>query len=133
MNKWNEHLTASNRIITVASVYAYSGGKTTYYSYAYKVDGQFYFESTSGRNISRQKLDSGSIENFIVVVSGSDPTIHCILWNQKMKDDIKLGTIFNRNITRETIKDYTVGIGLSPRGEIDSEKQIKYLNDYSNN
>jgi len=132
MHQWNNHLTSPNRIVTLASVYEYSGSGTIYYYYVYKIGDKYFFSSTGALNVNKVKLDNGNVENFIVVVSGTDQTIHCILWNRKIDENIKLGTTFDLNISKETIKDFTIGIGLSPRGEMNIEEEELYLRKYNN-
>ena len=126
MNKWQSHLNSPGRIITNAFVYDYyEVGKNNneYFEYVYKVGNDYYFESTSGENVNKVQLKNGEIERFIVVVSKEDPTIHCILWNRKPKSDVKLGAKLDLNVDEETIKDFTVRIGLSPRAKIDKDKE----------
>ncbi|WNJ17728.1 hypothetical protein [Pontibacter sp. G13] len=123
MKKWQSYLNSPDRIITTVTVYDYVSNKGSYYYYyyVYKAFGDFYFEKTTGRNISRNKLDKGEPQTFVAVVSGKDPTIHCILWNRKFKQENILGVELNLDVDSTVIRYYTRGIGLSPRGSIDPE------------
>ncbi|WP_321516896.1 hypothetical protein [Marinifilum fragile] len=130
MYKWNNHLNSDERIITLATFYEShpSGGTKSVsnsFSYFYNVNGKYYFESVVVDYIDKSEVGNGDKVQFIAVVSKKDPTIHCIIWNKKLNIQQPIGKIFNYKIDKETIQYYTMQIGLSPRGRLDSEKEIR--------
>ena len=129
-NKWQKHLNSKNRTITYCYVYDYSSSSNStavYYDYVYKVENQFYYESTSGRNVNKLDLEKGKIQVFTLVASNTDPSIHCVIWSQKHKYNNQYGEKLDIKLTPEIIKKFTRGIGLSARGEIDQKEVDKFI------
>jgi hypothetical protein len=127
-SEWQKLLNSEDRTITYAFVFDYSEvGKhrNDYYDYFYKIDSSFLFGCSSGRNINKEVLDNKNLEVFTAVVSNQDPTVNCVIWEQKHKFINQIGKKQKIPISEETIWDYTSGIGLTVRGEIDKELETK--------